>query len=44
MLIATELKPDEGTPELTDGRVKIRIDAENRILEVDEENIHRVSI
>lgn len=41
--LATELKPDEGTPELADGRVKIRIDAENRILEVDEEHIHRTN-
>nr|DBA22886.1 TPA: hypothetical protein GDO54_013877 [Pyxicephalus adspersus] len=41
--LATELKPDEGTPELADGRVKIRIDAENRTLEVDEENIQRTN-
>ncbi|XP_018415994.1 PREDICTED: unconventional myosin-XVIIIb [Nanorana parkeri] len=41
--LATELKPDVGTPELADGRVKIRIDAENRILEVDEENIQRTN-
>ncbi|KAM8960687.1 unconventional myosin-XVIIIb [Pelodytes ibericus] len=41
--LATELKPDVGTPELADGRLKIRIDAENKILEVDEENIHRTN-
>ncbi|KAM5191668.1 unconventional myosin-XVIIIb [Mantella aurantiaca] len=41
--LATELKPDVGTPELPDGRVKIRIDAENLIIEVDEENIHRTN-
>ncbi|KAM9330816.1 unconventional myosin-XVIIIb [Gastrophryne carolinensis] len=41
--LATELKPDVGTPELADGKVKIRIDDENRILEVEEENIHRTN-
>ncbi|XP_063769282.1 unconventional myosin-XVIIIb isoform X2 [Pseudophryne corroboree] len=41
--LATELKPDVGTPELADGKVRIRIDAENKMLEVDEENIHRTN-
>ncbi|XP_075070551.1 unconventional myosin-XVIIIb isoform X2 [Mixophyes fleayi] len=41
--LATELKPDVGTPELADGKVRIRIDAENKTLEVDEENIHRTN-
>ncbi|KAG8455740.1 hypothetical protein GDO86_001797, partial [Hymenochirus boettgeri] len=41
--MATELKPDVGTPELPEGRVRIRIDEENKILEVDEENIHRTN-
>uniref|UniRef100_A0A8C5LTT9 Myosin XVIIIB n=1 Tax=Leptobrachium leishanense TaxID=445787 RepID=A0A8C5LTT9_9ANUR len=41
--LATELKPDVGTPELADGKVRIRIDEENKILEVDEENIHRTN-
>ncbi|KAM4707086.1 unconventional myosin-XVIIIb [Discoglossus pictus] len=41
--LATELKPDVGTPELPEGRVRIRIDAENKVLEVDEENIHRTN-
>ncbi|XP_053558065.1 unconventional myosin-XVIIIb [Bombina bombina] len=41
--LATELKPDEGTPELPDGKVRIRIDAENQVIEVDEENIHRTN-
>ncbi|KAM4049146.1 unconventional myosin-XVIIIb [Anomaloglossus baeobatrachus] len=40
---ATELKPDVGTPELGDGKVKIRIDAEDQTLDVDEENIHRTN-
>ncbi|OCU01701.1 hypothetical protein XELAEV_180074943mg, partial [Xenopus laevis] len=39
--LATELKPDVGTPELPEGKVRIRIEEENRVLEVDEENIHR---
>ncbi|XP_063310710.1 unconventional myosin-XVIIIb isoform X1 [Pelobates fuscus] len=41
--LATELKPDVGTPELAEGRVRIRIEDENKILEVDEENIHRTN-
>uniref|UniRef100_F6WUI3 Myosin 18b n=1 Tax=Xenopus tropicalis TaxID=8364 RepID=F6WUI3_XENTR len=41
--LATELKPDVGTPELAAGKVRIRIDEENRVLEVDEENIHRTN-
>ncbi|XP_075681988.1 unconventional myosin-XVIIIb [Rhinoderma darwinii] len=39
--LATELKPDVGTPELADGKVRIRIDAEDKTIDVDEENIHR---
>ncbi|XP_078521685.1 unconventional myosin-XVIIIb [Lissotriton helveticus] len=41
--LATELKPDVGTPELPEGRVRIRIDADNTVMEVDEENIHRTN-
>ncbi|KAM4808061.1 unconventional myosin-XVIIIb [Rhinophrynus dorsalis] len=41
--LATELKPDVGTPELPEGKVRIRIDEGNRVLEVDEENIHRTN-
>ncbi|XP_069070803.1 unconventional myosin-XVIIIb [Pleurodeles waltl] len=41
--LATEMKPDVGTPELPEGRVRIRIDADNTIMEVDEENIHRTN-
>ncbi|XP_069476372.1 unconventional myosin-XVIIIb [Ambystoma mexicanum] len=41
--LATELKPDVGTAELPEGRVRIRIDADNTVLEVDEENIHRTN-
>ncbi|XP_056374046.1 unconventional myosin-XVIIIb [Hyla sarda] len=41
--LATELKPDVGTPELSDGKVRIRFDAEDKILDVDEENIHRTN-
>ncbi|KAM3938083.1 unconventional myosin-XVIIIb [Leptodactylus fuscus] len=41
--LATELKPDVGTPELADGKVRIRIDAEEKTIDVDEENIHRTN-
>ncbi|XP_072003128.1 unconventional myosin-XVIIIb [Engystomops pustulosus] len=41
--LATELKPDVGTPELVDGKVRIRIDAEDKTIDVDEENIHRTN-
>ncbi|XP_066460005.1 unconventional myosin-XVIIIb [Eleutherodactylus coqui] len=41
--LATELKPDVGTPELSDGKVRIRIDAEDKTRDVDEENIHRTN-
>ncbi|XP_069606714.1 unconventional myosin-XVIIIb [Ranitomeya imitator] len=40
---ATELKPDVGTPELGNGKVRIRIDAEDQTLDVDEENIQRTN-
>ncbi|XP_040272499.1 unconventional myosin-XVIIIb isoform X1 [Bufo bufo] len=41
--LATELKPDVETPELVEGRVRIRIDAEDKTIDVDEENIHRTN-
>ncbi|XP_053325374.1 unconventional myosin-XVIIIb [Spea bombifrons] len=41
--LATELKPDVGTPELAEGIVRIRIQDENKTLEVEEENIHRTN-
>ncbi|XP_030073885.1 unconventional myosin-XVIIIb isoform X2 [Microcaecilia unicolor] len=41
--LATELKPDVGTPELPEGRVRIRCEADNTVMDVDEENIHRTN-
>ncbi|XP_029474880.1 unconventional myosin-XVIIIb [Rhinatrema bivittatum] len=41
--LATELKPDVGTPELPEGKVRIRCEADNTIKDVDEENIHRTN-
>ncbi|XP_065424958.1 unconventional myosin-XVIIIb isoform X3 [Chrysemys picta bellii] len=38
--LATVLKPDVGTPELPVGRVRIRLEADNTVTEVDEEDIH----
>ncbi|XP_075754995.1 unconventional myosin-XVIIIb isoform X3 [Pelodiscus sinensis] len=41
--LATVLKPDVGTPELPAGRLRIRIDADNTVTEVDEETLHRTN-
>ncbi|XP_072921995.1 unconventional myosin-XVIIIb-like isoform X3 [Hemitrygon akajei] len=41
--LATVLKPDVGTPELPEGQVRIRIESGNRILDTDEECIHKVN-
>lgn len=40
---ATQLKPDVGTPELPAGRVRVRVEADGTVTEVDEEHVHRVS-
>lgn len=40
---ATVLKPDEGTADLPAGRVRLCIDADKTVTEVDEERVHRVS-
>lgn len=37
------LKPDEGTADLPAGRVRLCIDADKSVTEVDEEHVHRVS-
>uniref|UniRef100_A0A8C3TBY7 Myosin XVIIIB n=1 Tax=Chelydra serpentina TaxID=8475 RepID=A0A8C3TBY7_CHESE len=42
-LAATVLKPDVGTPELPAGRVRIRVEADNTVAEVDEEDVHRTN-
>nr|XP_056715098.1 unconventional myosin-XVIIIb [Euleptes europaea] len=41
--LATELKPDVGTPELPQGRVRVRVEADGSVIEVDEENIQRTN-
>uniref|UniRef100_A0A8I4A376 Myosin XVIIIB n=1 Tax=Callithrix jacchus TaxID=9483 RepID=A0A8I4A376_CALJA len=41
-ILATMLKPDEGTADLPAGRVRLCINADQTITEVDEEHVHRV--
>ncbi|XP_053444952.1 unconventional myosin-XVIIIb isoform X2 [Nycticebus coucang] len=41
--LATVLKPDEGTADLPVGRVRLCIDADKTITEVDEEYVHRAN-
>ncbi|KAF6082176.1 myosin XVIIIB [Phyllostomus discolor] len=41
--LATVLKPDEGTADLPAGRVRLCIDADKTITEVDEEHVHRAN-
>ncbi|XP_023369092.1 unconventional myosin-XVIIIb isoform X2 [Otolemur garnettii] len=41
--LATVLKPDEGTADLPAGRVRLCIDADKTITEVDEEYVHRAN-
>ncbi|XP_019394216.1 PREDICTED: unconventional myosin-XVIIIb [Crocodylus porosus] len=41
--LATQLKPDVGTPELPAGRVRVRVEADGTVIEVDEEHVHRTN-
>ncbi|XP_067911647.1 unconventional myosin-XVIIIb-like [Heterodontus francisci] len=41
--LATVLKPDVGTPELPEGQVRIRIESDNRIVDTDEDLIHKAN-
>ncbi|KAM6166373.1 unconventional myosin-XVIIIb [Erethizon dorsatum] len=41
--LATVLKPDEGTADLPAGRVRLCIDADKTVTEVDEEHVHRAN-
>ncbi|XP_077016812.1 unconventional myosin-XVIIIb isoform X2 [Tamandua tetradactyla] len=41
--LATVLKPDEGTADLPAGRVRLCIDEDKTITEVDEEHVHRAN-
>uniref|UniRef100_A0A8C8S369 Myosin XVIIIB n=1 Tax=Pelusios castaneus TaxID=367368 RepID=A0A8C8S369_9SAUR len=42
-LVATVLQPDVGTPELPPGRVRVRVEADNAVTEVEEEYVHRTN-
>ncbi|KAI6076230.1 Unconventional myosin-XVIIIb [Aix galericulata] len=39
--LATQLKPDVGTPELPAGRVRLRLEADGSVAEVDEDSVQR---
>lgn len=41
--LATVLKPDEGTADLPAGRVRLCMDADKTVTEVDEEQVHRAN-
>ncbi|NXF48476.1 MY18B protein, partial [Oceanites oceanicus] len=41
--LATQLKPDVGTPELPAGRVRVRREADGSITEVDEDSVQRTN-
>uniref|UniRef100_A0A8B9S3Y2 Myosin XVIIIB n=1 Tax=Apteryx owenii TaxID=8824 RepID=A0A8B9S3Y2_APTOW len=41
--LATQLKPDVGTPELPAGRVRVRLEADGSVTEVDEDSVHRTN-
>ncbi|XP_041084913.1 unconventional myosin-XVIIIb-like isoform X2 [Polyodon spathula] len=41
--LATELKPDEGTPDLPEGTARIRLDSDGTVVEVEEEKIERTN-
>ncbi|XP_066835412.1 unconventional myosin-XVIIIb isoform X4 [Anser cygnoides] len=39
--LATQLKPDVGTPELPAGRVRVRLEADGSVVEADEDSVQR---
>ncbi|NWH28374.1 MY18B protein, partial [Grus americana] len=41
--LATQLKPDVGTPELPEGRVRVRREADGSIADVDEDSVQRTN-
>ncbi|XP_067162966.1 unconventional myosin-XVIIIb [Apteryx mantelli] len=41
--LATQLKPDVGTPELPAGQVRVRLEADGSVTEVDEDSVHRTN-
>ncbi|CAN8192832.1 unnamed protein product [Coccothraustes coccothraustes] len=42
-ILATQLKPDVGTPELPAGRVRVRRDEDGTVTEVDEDSVQRTN-
>ncbi|XP_048198707.1 unconventional myosin-XVIIIb [Perognathus longimembris pacificus] len=42
-VLATVLKPDEGTADLPAGRIRLCLDSDKSVTEVDEDRVHRVS-
>lgn len=42
LVAATQLKPDVGTPELPAGRVRLRLEGDGSVAEVDEDSVQRV--
>uniref|UniRef100_A0A8C6ZBH6 Myosin XVIIIB n=1 Tax=Nothoprocta perdicaria TaxID=30464 RepID=A0A8C6ZBH6_NOTPE len=42
-VLATQLKPDVGTPEPPPGRVRLRLEADGSVAEVDEDNVQRAN-
>uniref|UniRef100_UPI00358E40BE unconventional myosin-XVIIIa-like isoform X2 n=1 Tax=Myxine glutinosa TaxID=7769 RepID=UPI00358E40BE len=43
LIPATELRPDEGTPEMPPGRLKLKLDERGLVLDVDEEDIEKAN-
>lgn len=43
LLPATQLKPDEGTPELPEGRVRVRLQSDGSLRDVTDQEIEKVS-
>eukprot|EP00062_Callorhinchus_milii_P016329 gi/632967700/ref/XP_007900122.1/ PREDICTED: unconventional myosin-XVIIIb [Callorhinchus milii] len=41
--LATELKPDVGTPELPVGQVRVRVESNGTIIDTDQEHVHRTN-
>ncbi|XP_073686333.1 unconventional myosin-XVIIIb-like [Garra rufa] len=41
--LATQLKPDEGTPELPDGRVRVRLDSDRSVHDVSQYEIEKLN-
>uniref|UniRef100_A0A671LSV4 Unconventional myosin-XVIIIb-like n=1 Tax=Sinocyclocheilus anshuiensis TaxID=1608454 RepID=A0A671LSV4_9TELE len=41
--LATQLKPDEGTPELPDGRVRVRLDSDGSVHDVSQYEIEKLN-